>query len=122
MAAIILSAGIALLTGWLWQKFMILHLFHNNHELYDPARTVSLMPVFHIFTWLFLVLSTPIWDLRQRFFRGFTGYTGLNLFYALVITILFFSEFTPHPRLIKAVNLLLPFASYYLLLKKRKNP
>ncbi len=118
VAAIILSSGIALLTGWFWQKLTIPLFFHNGKEFYDPGRTISLMPIFHIFPWLFLTFSTPIWNLRQRIFRGFTGYAGLNLFYALVIATLFFSGFTPHPRLIKAVNLLLPFAAYYLLLEK----
>jgi hypothetical protein len=93
---------------------------NQGKEFYDPGRTVSLMPIFHILPWLFLILSTPVWSLRQRIFRGFIGYAGLNLFYGLVIATLFFSGFTPHPRLIKAVNLLLPFAVYYLLLEKCK--
>ena len=119
-AAVILSSGIALLTGWLWQECTIMLFVNRGKEFYDPGRTVSLMPIFHILPWLFLILSTPVWSLRQRIFRGFIGYAGLNLFYGLVIATLFFSGFTPHPRLIKAVNLLLPFAVYYLLLEKCK--
>ena len=120
VTAIILSSCIALLTGWLWQECATILFINNGKEFYDPGRTVSLMPIFHIFPWLFLVLTTPIWSLQQRIFRGLSGYAGLNLFYALVIATLFFSGFTPHPRLIKAVNLLLPFAAYYFLLEKCK--
>ncbi len=115
VAAIVLSSGIALLTGWLWQECTVILFVNKGKEFYDPGRTVSLMPIFHILPWLFLVLTTPVWSFRQRISRGLIGYAGLNLFYALVIAILFFSGFTPHPRLIKAVNLLLPFVVYYFL-------
>lgn len=111
------SAGIALVTVWLLRRFAIPSLFINaGKTFYDPGRSLSLMPAFLIFPGLFLVSTTPLWNLRQRLARSLTIYSGLIFFYALVMAALFFLNFTPHPRLLKAINVLLPLLSYYLIL------
>ena len=112
------SAGIAFLTIRLLQNCAIPALFVNAEKtFYDPGRSLSLMPAFLIFPGLFLILTTPLWNLRQRLVRSLIIYLGFILFYALMIAALFFLNFKPHPRLLKAINVLIPSISYYLVLK-----
>ncbi|MCK5915382.1 MAG: archaeosortase/exosortase family protein, partial [Deltaproteobacteria bacterium] len=119
LLVIIPVVGIALLVGWFWQEVAIpyLSLFvSSNIDLYDPGRIVSLMPVFHAFSWLFLVLTTPLWSLRWRLVWGAIGCFGLSLFYVQLLAALLFLGLAPHPWLIKAINIFLPFILYILLI------
>jgi len=119
--AVLCSAGITFLTGWLWQQLMLSPMFlaaAGSKGFYDPGRTVSLMPLFHIFPWLFLVMITPIWSLRQRVGRGFLGYLGITLFYVLLLALILWAGFAPHPRLIKAINIFPPFVVYYFMVRR----
>ena len=118
ITATAISIGIAFLTIRLLQNCAIPALFIDaGKTFYNPGRSLSLMPAFLIFPGLFLVLTTPVWSLRQRLGRGLIIYLGFIFFYALIIAALFFLGFKPHPRLLKAINVLIPSISYYLILK-----
>ncbi len=112
------AIALALFNGWLWQNFGLSYfavLVGSVERLYDPGRIVSMMLVFHVFVWLALVLTTPLWSLRQRFKWGLAGCLMLNLFYTLMVMILLFLGLAPHPWLIKSINVALPFAAYFLI-------
>jgi len=117
---VIPAAGLAFLVGWFWQKAAVptlIILIDDSLKLYDPGRIVSLMPVFHTLSWLFLIATTPIWKVKKRVFRGVIGFFGLNLFYALLVISILLLNLAPHPWLIKSINIFLPFAIYMIMIR-----
>ena len=124
LVSVVPAAGLALLAGWLWQRFGLLSLMAfagSAEELYDPGRIVSLMPVFHTFAWLALVLTTPLWSWRRRLGWALIGCLGLHLFFALLLMVLLLLELAPHPWLIKSINVALPFAAYFVIASRIDN-
>jgi hypothetical protein len=120
LVLVIPAAGLAFLVGWFWQKAAVptlIILIDDSLKLYDPGRIVSLMPVFHTLSWLFLIATTPIWKVKKRVFRGVIGFFGLNLFYALLVISILLLNLAPHPWLIKSINIFLPFAIYMILVR-----
>ena len=112
------AIGLALLNGWLWQSFglpLLSGFADSAKKLYDPGRIISLMPVFHLSAWLLLVLTTPLWNRRRRFKWALAGGLGLNLFYAILVIVIFALGLAPHPWLIKSINVALPFAAYFMI-------
>lgn len=116
LVLVVPSAVLALFVGWLWQNFglsFLLSFAGGSKELYDPGRVVSLMPLFHTFVWLVLVMSTPLWSWKQRGGWVLAGGLSLNLFFALLVTVLIVLGLAPHPWLIKSINVALPFIVYF---------
>ena len=117
---VIPAAGFALLVGWFWQQAAVPALITSidgSLKLYDPGRIVSLMPVFHTLTWLFLISTTPIWKIKKRVFRGVVGLCGLNLFYALLVVSILLLGLAPHPWLVKSINIFFPLVFYMILVR-----
>ena len=118
------AAGLALLVGWFWQMVAapaLIMLVDGSLKLYDPGRIVSMMPVFHTFSWLFLIFTNPIWKVKQSAVKGVVGIFGLNLFYALLIISISLLGLAPHPWLIKSINIFLPFVVYLLIINADAN-
>ncbi len=116
--------GAALLVGWGWHTVAVpflITLLEVKITLYDPGHIVRLMPVFHAISWLFLIFTTPIWNLRQAAVRGLIGFFGLNLFYGLLVFSILLLDLAPHPWLIKSFNIFLPFAIYIMMIRAESN-
>ncbi len=119
------AAALALLVGWFWQDCGLPFLASfagASEELYDPGRIVSLMPLFHTFAWLVLVMTTPLWSWKQRGGWALAGGLGLNLFFALLVIVLYALGLAPHPWLIKSINVALPFVIYFEVVSRIPNP
>ncbi len=116
------AVALALLDGWFWQSLglpLLAGFAAGTKEFYDPGRIISLMPVFHTFVWLLLVLTTPLISWRRRFKWALVGCLGLNLFLALLVIVIFVLGLAPHSWLIKALNVALPFAAYFIFVTRR---
>lgn len=113
---------LVLFNGWGWQNFglpLIVTLTGAIEQLYDPGRIVSLMPSFHIFAWSTLTMSTPLWSLKQRLKWTLAGILILNLFYIILVTGMLILGLKPHPWIIKAINVALPFVAYFMIVTRR---
>ncbi|MEA1922383.1 MAG: archaeosortase/exosortase family protein [Pseudomonadota bacterium] len=125
LVLLIPAAALVLLVGWFWQDCGLPFLASfagASEELYDPGRIVSLMPLFHTFAWLLLVMTTPLWSWKQRGGWALAGGLGLNLFFALLVIVLLVLGLAPHPWLIKSINVALPFVVYFGVVSRIPDP
>lgn len=123
LLAVLPAFGLALLVGSFWRDHGLPFLwawFGSGGMFYNPGRIISLMPVFHSFIWLALMLTTPVPDRRRLVILALGGIVGINLLFALAVSVVLVLNLAPHPWLLKTVNIFLPFIVWLLVLQRQK--